>query len=147
MQQKWTLSLDDAKHIIKAAEGHAAESGLAVAVVVVDQSTYVLSSVRMDGAGPMTFDAALAKARSTAGSGMPTSQWAQALREGETGVLSIPGVSPVPGGVPIVVEGQCVGAVGVSGAPPHLDVAIAAAGAAAVTAGAPGSAEAGSAPR
>ena len=132
MRQKLKLSLEDAKRVVEAAEAHAVENGLAVAVVVVDDSTCVQSGVRMDGAGPMTFEAALAKARSTAGSGFPTSHWAQVLRGGETGVLAIPGVNPVPGGVPIVVEGQCVGAVGVSGALPHLDVAVAQAGAAAV---------------
>jgi glc operon protein GlcG len=139
MQQKWTLSLEDAKRICEAAQGYAAANGLAVAIVVVDQSTYVQSAVRMDGAGLMTFDGALAKARSTAGSGLPTSYWAKVLGDGGTSVLAIPGVNPAPGGVPVIVDGECAGAVGVSGALPHLDAAIAEAGAAALVADAPGS--------
>ncbi|WP_063043386.1 GlcG/HbpS family heme-binding protein [Nocardia pseudovaccinii] len=133
MQQKIILSLRDAKAIADVAEKFAIKNGLQVAIVVVDESTHIQYAVRMDGAGLMTADAALAKARSAAGSGFPTTYWAKVLQEGGNAVLTIPGVSPVPGGVPIIVDGRCAGAVGVSGAPPHLDVAVAEAGATAVT--------------
>lgn len=140
MQQKNSLSLSEAKEIAEAAQAAAAAQGFAVSIAVTDQSAYLQHLVRMDGAGLLTADAATAKARSAAGTGFPTAYWSQVIRDGELSVLTIPGISHQAGGVPIMVNGQCVGAVGVSGGPPPVDQAIAEAGAAAIggsAAGAP----------
>jgi glc operon protein GlcG len=133
MQQKLSLTLAEAKKASAAAEAYASAHGLKVSIAVVDQSAHVQHIVRMDGAGLLTAEAAIAKAHSTAGSAFPTAYWGTVLREGELSVLQIPGVSTVAGGVPVIIDGECCGAVGVSGAPPHLDVAVAEAGVAAIT--------------
>ncbi len=133
MQQKLSLSLAEAKEIAAAAEASAAAQGLKVAIAVVDQSAHLQHLVRMDGAGLLTVGGAIAKAHSAAGTAFPTAYWAKVLGEGELSVLQIPGVNTVVGGVPVIIDGECCGAVGVSGAPPHLDAAVAEAGVAAVT--------------
>ena len=134
MQTLKSLTLDDTRAIAEAAESYAAEQGLAVAIVVVDRSSFVQFALRMDGAGLMTIDAATAKARWAVGTGRPTALWSKVLMDGDLSVLTIPGVSPVPGGVPVEVGGQICGAVGVSGVAPHLDAAVAETGSAAVSA-------------
>lgn len=137
MQTLKSLTLAEARVIAEAAESHAAHEGLAVAIVVVDRSSFVQFALRMDGAGMMTVDAATAKARWAAGTGRPTALWAKILTDGDLSVLTIPNVSPVPGGIPITVDGQVCGAVGVSGVAPHLDAEVAEAGGAAAVGLAP----------
>ncbi|WP_020415655.1 heme-binding protein [Amycolatopsis sp. ATCC 39116] len=127
-----SLTLDDARAIIAAGEQFATSSGLGVAIAVVDQTSYVLQVSRLEGAGLGTPDAALAKARSAATNGYATEFWAQNANGDQIGVMSIPLVSTVAGGLPVLVDGQLVGAVGVAGGPPHLDVQIAEAGIAAL---------------
>lgn len=133
MQKRLSLSLAEAKEISAAAEASAVAHGLKVSIAVVDQSAHVQHLVRMDGAGLLTAEAASAKAHSAAGTAFPTAYWRKVLGEGELSVLQIPGVSTVVGGIPVIIDGECCGAVGVSGAPPHLDAAVAEAGVAAVT--------------
>ena len=129
MLNKLSLSLSDARTVVAAAEAFAAEKGLSVGIAVVDQSTYLQHFSRMDGAGVMTGEAAVARARSAAGTGFPTAMWNHELKDNNNlFVLTIPGASPAPGGIPIVIDGQCVGAIGVAGGPPHLDTAVAEAG-------------------
>ena len=130
-----SLSLSDARTIAVAAEAFAAEKGLNVAIAVVDRSTYLQHFSRMDGAGVMTGEAAVVRARSAAGTGFPTAMWEHELKDNNNlFVLSIPGISPAPGGIPVVVDGQCVGAIGVAGGPSALDTAVAEAGVAALEA-------------
>jgi glc operon protein GlcG len=131
---KQSLSLSEARTVVAAAEAFAAGRGLKVAIAVVDQSTHLQHLSRMDGAGLMTADASIARARSAAGTGFPTSFWDHELKENNLFVLSIPGVTGAPGGVPVMADGQCVGGVGVAGGPPDLDAAVAEAGVAALTA-------------
>jgi glc operon protein GlcG len=134
MLNKQSLSLSEARTIVAAAEAFAAEKGLKVAIAVVDQSTHLQHLSRMDGAGLITAEASIVRARSAAGTGFPTSFWDHELKENNLFVLSIPGVTGAPGGVPVLVDGQCVGGVGVAGGPAHLDAAIAEAGVSALAA-------------
>lgn len=128
MITKLSLSLSEARAMASAAEQFARERNLKVSIAVVDESTYLQHAVRMDGAGYMTMEGAIEKARTAAEGGQPTAFFANSLNRGEYAILKIPAITPVQGGVPALVDGQCCGAIGVSGVAPHLDVAIAEAG-------------------
>jgi len=123
-----SLGLAEAKAITAAAEAYAASHHFPVSIAVVDESTYLQHLVRMDGAPRASAEGAFAKARTAAEGGHPTTFFEQALNAGRYGVLKMPGVYPVEGGVPVLVDGQCVGAVGVAGVLPEHDAAIAEAG-------------------
>lgn len=82
----------------------------------------------MDGATPASAAIAVEKARTAAISRRASGMWEQRVKEGRTAMLKMPGILPVQGGVPIVAEGTCVGAVGVSGVQSHEDELIAQAG-------------------
>ncbi len=127
MRTKLSLSLKDAAAIVAAAQEYAHSQQLRVSIAVVDESTDLQHLIRMDGAPYMTPAAALEKARTAAASGHPTTYFEEPLNAGRYSLLKMP-VCPVEGGIPVIVNGQCVGAIGVSGVAPHLDTAIADAG-------------------
>ena len=124
MLKKLSLALADAKRLARAAEKTAESLKLPVSIAVVDATTYVQVLVRMDGAPLMSAEGAMDKARSSAEGGRPTTFFERILDDGHLSVLRLP-ATPVQGGVPVLVDGQCVGAVGVAGGPPHLDEKIA----------------------
>ncbi len=131
MQTKLSLTIEDARRIMAAAEEAAKNMGFNVSIAVVDCTTYPQLLTRMDGAPLMSAEGALDKARSAAEGGHPTTFFEEPLNEGRYSVLRLPH-TPIPGGLPLLVDDQCVGAIGVAGAPPHLDVEIAQAGVAAL---------------
>lgn len=124
MHKKLCLSLEDAQWLCRTALEAAAEKQLPVSVSVVDATTYPQALARMDGAPLMSAQGAYDKARSAAEGGHPTTFFEKPLNEGRFSMLKMPH-TPVEGGVPVLINGQCVGAVGVAGAPPHLDALIA----------------------
>jgi glc operon protein GlcG len=126
MQTKLSLSMDEARAMASAAEALAQERGLPVWIAIVDESTYLQHAVRMDGAGYMSMEGAIEKARTAAEGGHPTGFFADAHNGGDQAILKIPGVTPVRGGLPAIVDGRCCGAIGISGVAPDLDEAIAA---------------------
>jgi glc operon protein GlcG len=127
MRNKRSLTLSDAKAISAAAEEYAASQGRSVSIAVVDESTYVQHVMRMDGAPYKSAEGAIEKAQTAAEGGQPTTFFEEPLNAGRFSMLKLP-IYPIEGGLPAMVDGQCVGAVGVSGVLPHLDAAIAAAG-------------------
>lgn len=124
MLTKPSLDLADAKRLAEGVCKAAAEKGMPVSVAVVDVTTYMQALMRMDGAPLMSAEGAFDKARSAAEGGHPTTFFEKPLNEGRYSVLRLPH-TPVEGGVPVFVDGACVGAVGVAGAPPHIDAALA----------------------
>lgn len=124
MLNRKSLSLDEAKQLSSAAEAAARGLALPVSIAVVDATTYMQAMVRMDGAPLMSAQGAFDKARSAAEGGHPTTFFEKPLNEGRFSMLRLPH-TPIEGGVPVFVDGQCVGAVGIAGAPPHLDAQIA----------------------
>jgi glc operon protein GlcG len=124
MRIRKTLSIDDARILCNAAESFANEKKFPVSIAVVDASTYAQMIVRMDDAPLMSAQGALDKARSSAEGGHPTTFFEKPLNEGRFSMVRLPH-TPVEGGVPIFFEDQCVGAIGVAGAPPHIDSQIA----------------------
>lgn len=133
MKSKPFLSLEDARQIAAAAESEAAKNHWAVSIAVVDDGGHLLWLQRLDGAAPISAQIAPAKAR-TAALGRRESRIYEELINGpRTAFLSAPGLEGMlEGGVPVMVLGQCVGAVGVSGVKSSEDVQIARAGIAAL---------------
>lgn len=129
---KPTLPLSAAKSAIAAAEAEAVSSSARVSIAVLDDGGHLLSFARMDGIHAATVEVATAKARAAVMFKRPTKAFSEMLANGGPAVLSLPGVIPYEGGVPIVVDGQVIGAVGVSGSAPDVDGRIANAGIAAI---------------
>jgi len=132
MRTKLSLTLIDAQAIAAAAEAYAESHQLRVSIAIVDESTYLQHLLRMDGAPYASADGAVQKAQTAAEGGHPTTFFEEPLNAGRYSMLKMPGVYPVEGGIPVIVDGQCAGAIGVAGVLPQLDAAIAEAGLAAL---------------
>jgi len=128
------LSLAQAKHVVAIAEQKAAELGAPCAVAVVDRSGYLITLDRMDES-PMLASVELApgKARTAALFGKETHVLEDAIHNGR-GAATTSGFVMMTGGVPLMIDGKEVGAIGVSSARPDWDEAIATAAAASLAA-------------
>jgi uncharacterized protein GlcG (DUF336 family) len=134
MRQKPALTLDDVKRIGAAAEAEAVKNAWPVTIAIVDDGGHLLWLQRLDGAGPMSAQIAPAKARAAALSRRESKFYEDVINQGRAAFLSAPVEGLLEGGVPVMVEGQCVGAVGVSGVKSAEDAQIAKAGIAALSA-------------
>jgi glc operon protein GlcG len=133
MQQKPFLTLDDARRIATAAQAEATSHRWAVTIAVVDDGGHLLWLQRLDGAAPVSAQIAPAKARTAALGRRESKVYEDMINGARTAFLSAPGLEGMlEGGVPVVVEGHCIGAVGVSGVKSSEDVQIARAGIAAL---------------
>jgi len=132
MNTKQALSLDDAKRIAVAAAAEAVKNEWNVTIAVVDDSGHLIYLERMDGAAKPTSIVASEKARTAAWFKRPTLNFEEMLKGGRYGFLTLPGVTAVEGGIPLIIQNECVGAVGVSGVQSPQDAQIARAGAAAI---------------
>jgi uncharacterized protein GlcG (DUF336 family) len=122
------LTLEDCKKISAASEAEASRNSWNVCIAIVDDGGHLLHLVRMDGATPANSRIAGEKARTAAESRRSTAMWEERIKAGRNAMLRMPGITPVQGGLPIVVDGVCIGAVGVSGVQSHEDEQIAKAG-------------------
>ena len=127
MKQRPMLTLEDCKKIAAAAEAEARRNNWNVCIAILDDGGHLLHLARMDGATPANARIAIEKGRTAAETRRSTANWQERVAK-RTELLRMPGVTPVQGGVPIVVDGTCVGGVGVSGVQSHEDEQIAAAG-------------------
>lgn len=133
MQSKPILSLDDVKKIAAAAEAEALAHNWAVTISIVDAGGHLLWLQRLDGAAPVSAHIAPAKANAAALGRRETKVYEDMINNGRTSFLSAPVLEGMlEGGVPVMVEGHCVGAVGVSGVKSSEDAQIAKAGIAAL---------------
>ncbi len=126
------VAADGAQRAITAALAEAKKQGWQVSIAVVDNSGDLVSFLRMDGAPVSSVDIAQAKARTAARMRRATRILDSTLTAGRTPILGLNGITPVEGGVPIVIDGEVVGAVGVSGATSAQDAQVARAGIAVV---------------
>jgi glc operon protein GlcG len=131
LKTKPCLTLDDCRKIGAASEAEARKNKWNVVIAILDDGGHLLRLERMDGATPFNATVAIEKGRSAAVSRRSTKNWEDRVAAGRNAVLKMP-VLPVQGGVPIMVNGECVGAVGVSGVQSHEDEQIANAGIAAL---------------
>lgn len=129
MKNKPYLSLDEVKRIAAAAEAEAQANGWAVSIAIVDDGGHLLWLQRLDGAAAISAQIAPAKAHTAALGRRESKVYEDMINQGRTSFLSAPGLSGLlEGGVPILVDGFCVGAVGVSGVKSIEDAQIARAG-------------------
>ena len=133
MQTKPVLTLEDIKKIAAAAEAHALANGWAVAIAICDDGGHPLWPQRLDGCVPVSAHIAPAKAKTAALGRRESKLYEDVINNGRISFARAPELDGMlEGGVPIMVEGQCVGAVGVSGVKSSEDVLIAKAGIAAL---------------
>lgn len=132
MQTKFFLTREDALRILAAARTEADNNSWAVSIAVVDDGGHPLVLERLDGCAPVGAYIATEKARTAALGRRESRLYEEMINGGRNAFLSVPVLSGMlEGGVPIVVDGQVVGAVGVSGVKPDQDSRIARAGVAA----------------
>ena len=127
MRTRPALTASDTEKMVAASRAEAAKNKWNVSIAVVDDAGYLLHLERLDGAGPMTAEVAAGKARTAAVTRRPTKFWEDRVKERPV-FLKFPDNLPIQGGVPIMYQGECVGAIGVSGVQSHEDEQIANAG-------------------
>ena len=133
MNIKSVLSLEDARAIALAAEQEARRNQWAVTIAVVDDGGHLMWLQRLDGAAPISAQIAPAKARTAALGRRESKVYEDMINQGRYSFLSAPALEGMlEGGIPVMVNGQCVGAVGVSGVKSSEDVQIGRAGIAAL---------------
>jgi len=131
MKTRPELTLADCERIMAAALAEAKHNSWIVAVAILDDGGHLLHFARMDGATPANAAIALEKGRTAAMTRRTSGNWQERIKA-RPEMLKMPGVLPVQGGVPILVDGACLGGVGVSGVQSHEDEQIANAGIAAL---------------
>ena len=130
---KRTLTLEAAQHISAAAEKFARKQGWNVVIAIVDDGGHLIHLVRMDDTQIGSIEVAQAKARTALAFKRPTKVWSEALKSGRTQILGLPGATPIEGGLPLMMKGEFLGAIGVSGVTSEQDGEIAQAGVAALS--------------
>lgn len=134
MKTKHSLEAADVKAILAAAEAEALAHGWKVSIAVVDDGGHLLGMLRLDGASASTAHMAPGKAVTAILGRRDSKVYEDLILGGRISMLTAPAMQAMlEGGVPIVVDGDFVGAVGVSGVKSEHDVQIAKAGIAAIT--------------
>jgi glc operon protein GlcG len=133
MKTKHMLQAADVKSIVSAAEAEALKNQWAVTIAVVDDGGHLLGLSRLDGAPAISSHIAPAKAHTAALGRRESKIYEDVINNGRVSFLSAPAVAGMlEGGVPIMKDGECLGAVGVSGVKSNEDAQIARAGIAAI---------------
>jgi glc operon protein GlcG len=122
------LSLSNAQMLINAAKTEAAKNKWNMAIAIVDSGGALVALERMDDTLLASSQIAIDKARTANGFKRPTKALQDAVTSGFTPILALTGATPIDGGLPIVINGKIVGAIGVSGASPSEDGVVATAG-------------------
>ena len=134
MQTKPVLGLAEIDKIIGAARAQAQQHGWAVSISLVDDGGHPLAFVRLEGASPASAYIAYEKARTSALGRRESKIYEDMINGGRTAFLSAPLAGTLEGAVPVLVDGQVVGALGVSGVKSEQDALVAKAGAQSVAA-------------
>lgn len=133
MHHKPTLDAEDVRRIAAAAEAEALKHHWAVTIAICDDGGHLLWLQRLDGAAPISAHIAPAKARTAALGRRESKTYEDMINQGRSSFLSAPELGAMlEGGVPIIVDGQCLGAVGVSGVKSSEDAQVARCGIAAL---------------
>lgn len=133
MKTRSALELADVKAIAAAAEAEARANQWNVTIAIVDDGGHLLWLQRLDGAAPVSAQIAPAKAHTAALGRRESRIYEEVINGGRYSFLSAPGIQGLlEGGVPILKDGVCIGAVGVSGVKSNEDAQIARAGIAAL---------------
>ena len=133
MKTRSSLELADVKAIAAAAEAEALKNNWAVTIAICDEGGHLLHLQRLDGAPPVSSHIAPAKAHTAALGRRESKVYEDVINGGRTSFLSAPALEGMlEGGAPIMKDGFCLGAVGVSGVKSNEDAQIAKAGIAAI---------------
>ena len=133
MKSTFALELSDVKKVAAAAEAEALKNNWAVTIAIVDDGGHLLWLQRLDGAPAISAHIAPAKAHTAALGRRESKVYEDVINGGRTSFLSAPLISGMlEGGVPVLKNGHCLGAVGVSGVKSTEDAQIARAGIAAL---------------
>ena len=124
MKNRPMLELADCERMMAAGIAEARRNKWNVVIAILDDGGDLLYLARMDGATPANAVIAVEKGRTAARTRRPTSNWQERVQK-RVELLQMPGVTPVQGGMPIMVDGACLGGVGVSGVQSHEDEQIA----------------------
>jgi len=128
MRTKQCLTSTDVKKMLSACEAEAAKNKWAVAISIVDEGGYLLGFQRMDGAAAISAEVSIGKARTSAMTKRPSKFFEDRIKE-RPAFANFPAGILIQGGMPIMHQNECVGAVGVSGVQSHEDEQVAQAGA------------------
>jgi uncharacterized protein GlcG (DUF336 family) len=122
------VTLDMAKKIAAGANAESAKNGWRMAIAIVDNHGFLVYYERMDDTQTGSVQIALDKAKAAAMYRRPTKAFEDGVAKGRVALLGLAGATPIEGGVPIMVNGRVIGAIGVSGANADQDGAAAMAG-------------------
>jgi glc operon protein GlcG len=128
MRQKPALTADDCQKMMAACKAEAQKNKWAVTIAIVDDSGAALLLERLDGAGAISAEVAMGKAKTSAVTKRPTKFWEDRVKEKPAFVTFPSGGVLFQGGLPIMHQGECVGAIGVSGVQSHEDEQVGQAG-------------------
>ena len=131
MRNRPTLTAADVQKMVAACKSEATKNKWSVSIAVVDDAGSLLYLERLDGFGPVTAEVAIEKAVTAARTRRASKFWEDRIKE-RPAFMKFPGILPLQGGVPVMYQNECVGAIGVSGVQSHEDEQIANAGAAAL---------------
>lgn len=134
MLPHFALSITEAKTMAAAARAEAEKNGWTVVIAIVDDGGHLLYFERMDGTQKASCLVAQEKARTAIMFKRPSVALEKIVADGRVAMLSLPGITAVEGGLPIIHDGHFVGAIGISGVQSSQDGIVAKAGADALTA-------------
>lgn len=119
------IGLESAQKVVARAVQEAQKQALYMCIAITDPSGELIHFARMDDCQTGSINVAISKSRSAALFRRPTREFREAMAAGHTYVAFLPGAMPVDGGVPLIVNGRVVGAIGVSGGTGAQDAAVA----------------------
>jgi glc operon protein GlcG len=134
VKSRVALEVEDVQAALDAAKAEALKNSWAVSIAVVDDGGHPLGFLRLNEAPPLTAQISFGKARTAALARRESKFYEDVVKNGRTAFLSVTDLTTLEGAVPVMVAGQCVGAVGVSGVKADQDAQIAAAGVQAILA-------------
>ena len=127
MRTRPSLNSDDVKKMLAACEAEAAKNSWSVAVAILDDGGHLLGFHRMDGVRPISAEVAIGKAHTSAVTSRPSKFFEDRVKE-RPAFAGFPAGTLIQGGVPVMHQNECVGAIGVSGVSSEDDEKIALAG-------------------
>lgn len=134
MKTKSVLTQTEVTQILAAARTEAQNNGWAVSIAVTDDGGHLLGFERLDGCAPIGGYIAIEKARTSALGRRESKGYEEMVNGGRTAFVTAPQLTSLEGGVPVIIDGETIGAVGVSGVKADQDAQVAKAGVAAVSA-------------
>jgi uncharacterized protein GlcG (DUF336 family) len=126
------ITLQAAQKMVAAGEAEARRNNWNVAIAIVDASANLIMFQKMDETQPGSIAVAMGKAKTAANFKRPTKAIEDMIAAGKSAFLAVDGVTPLQGGLPVIIEGKVIGAVGVSGVTSAQDEQVAAAAIAAL---------------